>query len=67
MAATAALAPAMVVMQGTPWLTAAARMRPSSVRAPLPLGVLTISAIAPLARWSSRFGRPSWIFRTGST
>ena len=46
----------MVVMQGTPWLTAEARIRPSSVRAPLPLGVLTIRAIAPLARWSSRFG-----------
>ena len=65
-AETAARAALIVVMQGTPWLTAAARMRPSSVRAPLPLGVLTIKAIRPLARWSSRFGRPSWILRTGS-
>ena len=30
-------------MHGTPCETAAARMRPSSVRAPLPLGVLMIS------------------------
>ncbi len=42
-------------------------MRPSSVRAPLPEGVLTIAAMVPLARWSSRFGRPSAIFRTGVT
>ncbi len=55
----------MVVMQGTPWLTAEARIRPSSVLAPLPLGVLTIRAIRPLARWSRRFGRPSAILRTG--
>ena len=30
--------------------TALALMRPSSVRAPLPLGVLTIIAIEPFAR-----------------
>ena len=50
MAATAARAPAIVVMQGTPCETAPARMRPSSVRAPLPLGVFTIRAIEPFAR-----------------
>ena len=48
MAATAARAPAMVVMHGTPCETARARMRPSSVRAPLPLGVVTIRSIEPL-------------------
>ena len=42
-ARTAARQPERVVTQGTPYETAAERMRPSSVRAPLPLGVLKIS------------------------
>ena len=56
MAATAARAPAMVVMQGTPWLTAAARMRPSSVRAPLPLGVLTIRSMVAVGQVVEQVG-----------
>ena len=44
-APTAAWAAASVVMHVTPCATAAARILPSSVRAPLPLGVLMISAI----------------------
>ena len=43
MATTAASAAWIVVMHGTPCCTAAARMRPSSVRAPLPLGVFITS------------------------
>ena len=47
MATTAASAAWMVVMQGTPCWTAAARIRPSSVRAPLPLGVFITNEISP--------------------
>ena len=36
-------APVNVVMHGTPWATEALRIRPSSVRAPLPRGVLRIN------------------------
>ena len=46
-ASRAASTAGIVVMHGTPCATAAARMRPSSVRAPLPLGVLMISFTAP--------------------
>src|SRR5579875_1420381 len=45
-ASTAACAADNVVMQVTPLATAAERILPSSVRAPLPLGVLTIRAIS---------------------
>ena len=43
-ASTAAWAAASVVIHVTPWATAAARILPSSVRAPLPLGVLMTRA-----------------------
>ena len=50
MAATAARAPAMVVMQGTPWLDGAGTDTALVGPRPLPLGVLTIRSIVPLAR-----------------
>src|SRR5262249_57022485 len=46
-ASTAACAAARVVMQVTPCITAAARILPSSVRIPRPLGVLMITATWP--------------------
>ena len=60
--------PGCVVMQGMPCETAAARMRPSSVRAPLPLGVLITSRkIAVAACSRARWDAPRWIFFSGCT
>ena len=61
-AITAAVAASIVVTQGTPACTAAARMRPSSVRAPLPLGVFKTSATSSSANKSS-----SWDGLPGSS
>ncbi len=48
-------------------MTAAARILPSSVRAPLPLGVLITSATWPFFIRSIRFGRPSCSLGISST
>src|SRR5262249_34203205 len=56
-ASTAACAAVSVVMPVTPLATAAARIFPSSVRAPRPLGVLITSAIWWFFMWSIRSGR----------
>src|SRR5437879_263469 len=66
-ASTAAWAAASVVMHVTPWATAAARILPSSVRAPLPLGVLMTRATSSFFIRSIRLGRPSWILGMTST
>jgi hypothetical protein len=62
--ARTASAAGRVVMQGTPCITLAARIRPSSVRAPLPRGVFMISCTRPSIRKSIRLGCPSWSFFT---
>ena len=66
-ASTAACAAASVVMHVTPLATAAARILPSSVRAPLPLGVLITSDTSLFFILSSRLGRPSCNLGSSST
>ena len=55
---TTAWAPAIDVTTWMPWDTAKARMRPSSVFAPLPDGVLMMRSISLLMIRSIALGRP---------